>query len=464
MNRGWIIAYICVMVGGSLFAFAQTQPVASTQSIDHAPSPEISALIQQLGSDDWRSRDNAQKKLVDLGPAAIDALTPIAQADGGDPEVKSRAAAAIAQIHELDSSGPSLVTLHFKDASLDTVLNSLATQAHAKRPPDVFGNNLVGPTLSIDVDHKLFWEVLEEICTSVSMTPPPGARGASVFQLGPYGQNWLVKAPHIVSGPFLISVVGVSHFRSIDLANAVGTQEQFIARMMLNAEPKLLVTQVMGFDLKEAKDDAGHSLIPPANPRANPMVFYNRRFGGGETEVQMAYPANPGKKIAVIKGNFNIALGQDIGRFEINHLSDKPKVTKPLQGYDIQANLTSSGNEYEVNLTFNKGSLKEEQWQAMSSRFNEIVVCDASGVQISTNGMRTSGSSLAGNSTYQVTLMFARGQGGGAPIPGINNVRIPGGAIVGPVNAGEPESLSWDLPLKVKSISIPVEFHDLPMP
>src|SRR5688572_4039145 len=79
------------------------------------PTQEIPALIGQLSDPDWKLRQKAQERLVSIGDPAIEALKQIVQ-QTKDEEVRTRAESALRQIAENARTGPTLVTLHVKDA------------------------------------------------------------------------------------------------------------------------------------------------------------------------------------------------------------------------------------------------------------------------------------------------------------------------------------------------------------
>ncbi len=68
------------------------------------PPARIAELIAQLGSDNFQQRDQAQRELVEIGPAAVAALEK-AKADS-NPERAARAAKALAAIREKMPRGP----------------------------------------------------------------------------------------------------------------------------------------------------------------------------------------------------------------------------------------------------------------------------------------------------------------------------------------------------------------------
>src|SRR5262245_324565 len=84
------------------------EPVSPTSQ----SSSEIETLIQHLSADDFRQREEAQAQLVQLGDSVRGRLERLVT-ESADQETRSRAEAALVQIDENASHGPSLITMHF---------------------------------------------------------------------------------------------------------------------------------------------------------------------------------------------------------------------------------------------------------------------------------------------------------------------------------------------------------------
>jgi len=426
-------------------AAALTSAPATQASV---PPARIDALIKQLNSDEWRDRETAQHELVAIGAPALDALRRTAESDEMDPEVRSRAAAAMAAIHAQNLDGPTLLSMHYHDVGAPQVLDAIAEQAHVRFNTDVFP---IAPTrtITVDADGLPFWDVMEQVCTQLGVCPMPEGGGQSL-RLQPMPQNWLTQAPHRVVGPFVVSVTEVHRFRTVDLTGMRGTDERFGLQVMVNAEPKVMVAQMSGMEVTEAVDDAGHSLLPVARPgRGVPGMFFRGNVRAGQQiDVPLQYPAaDAGKKIARLRGDVKVAVGQNVERFQIDDPLGAMKVSHALPGRGIEVQITKmSDDAFTVKVTLKRGNLPQEQWMAMTNRAFDIALEDADGHRMTTNGWGGGG----GGDEFNFTGQFTR-----------NLMRVNGGR---PQKTGQPVRLVWDVPTKVKNITVPVEFKDLPMP
>lgn len=446
-----------------------TRPVATAATAAAATRParaDVASLVRQLGADEETDREAAQQRLVDQGPAAVDALT-VAAAGDADPEVRTRAAAALAQIRDLVANGPSLLTLHDHDADPAAVLGEIGDQAHVRLSGTVGGFGRGRQRVSIDADRRPFWDVLADVCGQLDVCPvladPPNH---GTMRLTPFARNWMRPGgPHEVVGPFWIGVAGISRQSWVDLSGPPLTEDLFLARLLVYPEPKLVVTQISPLVLREARDDAGNSLVPP--PVAGRNLF--RPAGRQPTltvEVRLKYPADhAGHRIATLAGDLTVTLAQGARRFEAVDVLTHPSVTGPLPGVVIRVGAKMQGpSYYQVTVECVRVGLADDQWQAMTNRVGDLVVEDAAGRSLSPLQWSPDG----GNSdtTFKATGLFTRTQ--------MNNLLInraaavAGGnapaAIAPPPPAGEPAKVVWNVAARFKVVTIPVAFHDLPMP
>src|SRR5262245_47976149 len=95
------------------------------------PKPSAPAeLVTKLGSDEFREREAASRRLAELGPAALDALRPACRSE--DPEVARRARELVGRIERWAANektlAPTLVELTADNAPLADVLADLSKQ------------------------------------------------------------------------------------------------------------------------------------------------------------------------------------------------------------------------------------------------------------------------------------------------------------------------------------------------
>jgi len=454
-------------------ALPTTKPVSTAAPRPGQTPADIDRLINQLGSDSATDRDAAEKKLEDAGAVAIPALRKAAE-ENNDPEVRSRAADALAQMKDRGTSDGTLITLHMKDATATDVLSAISKQAQAQITSNGTGRiaGVDNRTLTVDADNKPFWDVMADVCGQLSICPALDVSGRGQLRLGvPMSnqRNW-TQSPHQIVGPFWVSVASVYRARTIDLQGPPDIDDQFGVRMIIYPEPKLAVAQVSNLVLKEATDNAGHSLLPKPLPagaalgnalmmRSVTMSMGGMNLGNRTVESRLNYPEHAGDKIALLKGEVDVLISGDIQQYVVDDVLGTQKITNPLKNCTVQASVTRNGNSttYIATVTCNREGLSDDQWSAMVNRSNDITLEDADGHALTTYSRMP----MSTDTTFKSTGYFSTN-----PMMGAAMIRVGGG--IAPVPAGqkigEPKKLIWSVATSLKSMKVPVMFKDLPMP
>ena len=414
-----------------------------------ATSPEVTQLIKQLGSEQAADRDAAQKQLVEAGSTAIPALKKAAD-DSDDPEVRSRASAAISQLKDQDINGPSLITLHLTNAPGQDVLNAIGAQSHTQftgfQPNPRHG--AAGTLATINVDRKPFWEVLSDVCTQLNVCPLVDSPARNAMQLFPANRSWIAESPHQIVGPFWISIASVYRTRAIDLIGPQAIDDDFTVRLIVYPEPKLTITQMSEFNLEEAADDAGNSLVPSDRQKNSSHWMYRTRQVKRNFDAKLAYPQQPGKHIAILRGNFLALAAQDIQDVQFDDVLSKQVITNPLNHCKVLATISRQGaDNFRVQIQCWRQGLSDENWYAMIHRTNNLTLQDASGLPlVQTNSSRNTAGSI--DSNFTDIAEFSR-------VSPRNNKAT---------KAGDPQRLTWKVATSLKPITVPVTFRNLPMP
>ena len=458
-----------------------TGPVTTTRAAAR-PSAAVLDLIRRLGSDDDKDRDAAQQGLVDRSgedPAVADAVRQAAAADP-DPEVRGRAAATLGLIRDHDANDASPVTLHVTAGSPADVFRQIGAQAHAEVTGIIPGIPVVGMaagaggrTVTVDADRQPFWAVMADVCRQLGLCPVldlPARNQIRLFPTQPR-QNWITSGPHQVVGPFWVSAVGLYRSQSIDLVgDRPTTDDQFYARFVVFGEPKLVVTQMSGFTVKEATDDAGNDLAPPAAAvppvaAARAMVLLRAsRTAPRTAEARLVYPTTrPGRRIAVLRGEVAVTLAQGVQRFEADDVTaPTPTVTHPVPGATVRIAVVRQGlggASYAVTVQATRDGMPDAQWYAMGNRINDAVLEDADGHPLTSYSWSVD-SPDGGERTIRATALFSKTSFA------VNLANRPAG--VGQVQAstvtGDPKRFVWNVASRFKTVTVPVTFRDLPMP
>jgi hypothetical protein len=271
-------------------------------------------------------------------------------------------------------------------------------------------------------------------------------------------------SPHQVVGPYWISAAGVFRSRSISLMGPQTVDDQFSIRLIVYPEPKLAITQISELKLKEATDDAGNSLLPkPQAPGMMIAAAFRNHSLNHMVDSRLSYPENPGKKIALLRGDVSALLAQDLQQYVVDDvLGAAPKVTNPLEKCTVKATVTRQGVDmYRVMLECTRDGLADDKWDAMMARMNDLSLEDADGHALTPLGI--GGAVPTGDNTFTGSCLFSRNPSGfvlmargAAPAP----APVAGQSA----KAGEAKKLVWNVATQLKQVTIPIELKDLPMP
>lgn len=323
------------MIVGSLLLnlLMMAAPTTSPATQSSTAPAALTELVAQLSNEDAAVRDAAQTALASLEGITTDSLQRARDAST-DPDVQLRLDALIVQFAENDAVGATHVTLKFENAPLRDVLNELARQARCSftDPAQDFGNE--APRVTIDVNNVTFWKAVAALQTAANI---------NIF---PQPDNWRVMrnfgnqlfGPNVIeAGAFLIQPMSANYQRTIGYTRNMGSGESFTIQMQMLTEPKIRLAQAAGqFKLTKAIDSNGNSLL--GSQALNPFVT---GVGGNQIQMatQLAYPKNPGEKIAELSGTFKLSIARRVQTISIDDFS---ATSKPVEQTFEGAKLTIS--------------------------------------------------------------------------------------------------------------------------
>ena len=415
-------------------ATSQTQP--ATQPAH----PEIASSLKALSSPDWHERRKAQDELVAGGEEAKPFIAELVRA-APDAESRKNAEAALARIDQNRAQGPSLITLHVKDATPRQVFAELSRQCFAPLPtwPDNLWEQGSWPKVTLDVDHKPFWKVVPQVCQQLGVDFRPFQNGMRIMHTGGAQAQGVAE----VDGPFLVVANQISYSRTRNFGGG-GEQTQFGMNLSVYAEPKLTVLRGSGaVHLDEVVDDHGNSLVPQANA---PRMFWGGSvgFGGWSLYAPLQYPKkDPGARIARFKGTTSFVLQTKMEKLDIPDVMNLKQTTRLVTDTSITfQSMKKNGDNYDLHLIANQANLGGPEWQQLVEMLQtRLQILDSDGNPLDHRGMNSSGN----NNSIELTLDFARGN-------------TPDGRQI-----GQPSRLLWEIPTETRQVTVSIDFRDLPL-
>ena len=407
-----------------------------------APNEKIEAAIRQLSADTWKQRQAAQDTLVSFGDDAVPRLRELDASN--DEEVRTRAAAALAQIEQNAQFGGSVVTLKMPSAKPEAVFAELGRQAKCDFP--VYPANLwqqarFSQPISVDLERVPFWTAFREACTKSGVFPQQygSDRRMSLTQ----GSIAYWNGPSVISGPFLVVANRIYRSDSIDLANPAAVQRDFQVTFTTFVEPKIRVIQSSyNVRIDEAVDDKGNSLLVkermPEGMSSGQQWMWN-------LNARLNYPADAGKQIVRLRGGMRFLVQTKAETLDVPDILKVKNLEQKVAGRRVLIKeVKAMGDTYEVQMTVYRDGMSPGDWNMMSYPGSALRLVDKNGKQLTPGGWNGGG----GMNEMTYNWHFNRNTWGG----------------VGAARPDEPHRLVWEIPTETREMTAEFAFKDLPMP
>jgi len=294
---------------------------------------EVRRLVRQLDAPQLAEREQAEKRLVELGPDVLDRLPPIT--DRTPAEIRQRLGRVRFQLEralaELVVRG-SRVTLSGAALPLGKVLAALEEQT---------GNSIAGgrfdrpdapqPVLSVDFDDSLFWPALDEVADKAGLTIDPYAVEGAI-QLAPrVGEPRPRREAAAYSGPFRFEPVRIEAIR--DLRDPAGQSLRLTLEVAW--EPRLapITLQQRMADVRAI--DAEGNPLPVDSRQAQLEVPVRPDSIAVPLVIPLALPGRDVTRIARLEGSLSVLVPGKIETFRFDNLEGAENVEKRAAGVTV---------------------------------------------------------------------------------------------------------------------------------
>jgi hypothetical protein len=422
------------LVAGASIALSQTTEPGATR-----PSDRIALLIAQLDDPNFSVREQAEKKLTDMGPSIEPELRDAQRGNLSD-EARARIEVLLARFQDAMALHAS-VTMHYTDAPLMKALDDFARQAGGNLgidDPSVV-KFAAGRVATINLDNADFWQAMRAVKDASGLSPWIGQSGLTLAP--PEGRGIMPvdfsnKHARSSGGLFIVPKRGMEQ-QNIDY-DTDQTSGGMVLLLNVIPEPKLHVIGAINFDwLKDCVDDKGHSLMPPEPNRR----FFNPGYmmRGGTRQPLWSLQTNlhevpgMGSKIARLHGELNLLVQTRSQAVEIDDITH----ARNGAAQDGPASFTVTGcsktnMNFQLTLMIRGVTMNDAQFQDFAG--SAELVDDKGQVVLRQNYIpRQSPEGV------MVVLAFQPTQ-------------------------NTPAKLRWERTLEQKKFSIPFELDDLPLP
>lgn len=432
-DRKWLTLIACVLACRTVL---QAAPASTSPTLELDDARQLSALIRQLGDDNFRKRSSAQRELSEFGNEAIPALEQAARSS--DAEVRTRAAAVLQAIRAPDRE--TRITLHLHDVSAQEAVDALIRQGSIEiGTTSRAARSLLARTkLSIDARGVPFWEVLLEICQATDMRPTVNADGAVILE--DTGNTWATSCTR-VHGAFAVAIASLRQGMNV----RYGMRQPLVPpgpdlTLQVYGEPRTHMQSIKQVTITRCEDETG---FPIGVGQENVQNF-------GTNPTAVIFPLRPesAKAISRIEGQAVVLLAGTSKRVDVPSLVAARQV--PLMAGAARMELKDCRQTSQDRWAVRVDVLRDEQDEpAMSSAVQRIAdskprILDAAGHELQLLGLPPH-TNLPNGAGVEIEFHYYAGdRGQGAQ--------------------GAPSSLSWDVPTSTREVTVPFNFVDIPLP
>lgn len=288
-------------------------------------------LVRQLGSGVYAEREEADKALKEIGPAALPSLREAARS--GDLELRTRAEGLIRAIAASDVTAPTLVPLDFRDRPLEEVLKAIGDQGRVNLEPGPGLDRRQKVTLT-SPEPLPFWRAYDRLCRELSLVEgmsqpqrpafPNQEAGAATPTLA-LREGYHRPERLRYHGQIRIRRLEPGDGRGIVMArNGVPARALFLE---FRAEPGRMLIAAEPLKVLEAIDARGRNLVVHEDPRRN-IAFGNVRVvpppGAFEKMAVIPPPGIPQAGAAPMNPTFE--------QITLSPPGDNPNIAQNFQG------------------------------------------------------------------------------------------------------------------------------------
>ena len=438
------------------------------------PAPDdarISSLVEQLGSENWRMRQEASEKLVALGPGAMAALE-AARRQTSDLQLFSDLKLVEDQIahHQVQRGRGIWVRLESADAA--AAVREVADQAGVN--VQVEERRLAGVALDAQIEGLSWWEAMTKLCAGHDLDVRASDTGMRVTRATD-GPARTLGGPMSIHGPLLVMPRGARYERDLAFDRsavlkrdgslvadeaALTRSTRFLYDFEMLLEPRLMIgARRFTILLTTAGDDAGNTLIgspaadgndlgrdiaEAARERLDPAAAANvidADFSSGRLRFSapLRYPNAPGTRIN-LSGRIRGVVGAELHDAEATALDLAGGMNWTVAGERILVRLEASSSAGRWALVVQSArAVTPEIAELLAAAFVTAELYDGAGDRFR-RGATHNTTSEDGRFTYRLEFI---GSAEETMLPGTLRCRYPRQAL---------------------ELDEPFEFENLPMP
>jgi hypothetical protein len=405
-------------------------PIRAEHFTERDPA-SITNWVTQLTSRDWRTRREAVRSLVRVGPPVEAPLRDLLSTEA-DPEFRLRAAEVLRHVEPMCRTEPTLVTLDLKGTTVKTAFAQLAriegAPLHAD-PPNLLDQ--VPATITAHFDHQPFWQVVLELCRQADLRLRCNESGVTLV-----GPDNSPKRVFAVSGMFLVTPTWIAGFKEIGPGLRISVFAEPRARVLRGDSP---------FTVARVVDSGGRPLISESNLNAGGSSAVN----GYSWSAGVSPSMTRGSVLKVCRGTARVIVAETYQTLEAPGFASPKSLNDPMPIRLTSGGVSASvvrvvncGDECQIDLTASTDP-NDVDWESL------------------VNSVRAGGIHAYDSAGSELTFLSAQCDGAGPS----NNFRCRWSNRLTGSNSivGDPYKLAWTIPSRTVHLAVPFELHDVVM-
>lgn len=325
---------IHLLLWTGLLLGAADEPAANTELAD-----QVARLVRQLDAAELGPRDEAERMLLEIGPAVLPLLPTIGDRTPAEVALRvTRLQQKVLQAQANAAAEPTAVTLQGTDLPVSEILAAIAKQTGNPITDhrEAFGQATSDPKISVDFEKTQFWKALDQVLDKADLTLYgfTGQRGAFVINRASDTSPRAARAAY--AGLFRLEPVRFEAVR--DLRNDRMQSLKFF--MEATWEPRLqpfAIVQPLG-QVSAVGDDG--ETIAVASAEAEPEAMIREGISAAELEIPLALPKRGTAKIRSLKGKLLALVPGPVEDFRFHALAVAAKNTPPKRVEQRKAGAT----------------------------------------------------------------------------------------------------------------------------
>lgn len=394
--------FASMLVAGSLLFLQDapaTMPAEGTDAPAAAAAPaaseelkaQVKQLVRELDAAELAAREEAEQKLVALGPAALDLLP--AATNRMSAEVKERLGRVRDKLQRAEAAGvvePTRVAFAGQDVALSKVLEAIEEQT-GNRIVDYreeYGQEPRDPTVTVSLDNVTFWEAMDTVLDAADSTLYPFAEetqgGLAVIDRM---ENESPRRERVMgyAGPFRIEGVRVD--AGVDLKNPEA--RTLMLEAAVSWEPRLRPINILHLlsDV-QAADESGNPVEVDGDGALDVQVL-----PGEQTvtlQVPFKLPPRSVARIASLRGKFTALIPGRVEEFQFESFNRANQEQRRAGVAVVLENVRRNNQVWEVRVRVRFDDAEGSLQSHLSWIFNnECYLLDAAGERVDQDGFET---------------------------------------------------------------------------